>query len=61
MTNTPPLSLPWLAAAQAQQHVTVNEALSLIDALAQPLCGDLMCREAAFHARLSFPRFLAMS
>ncbi|WP_428542644.1 DUF2793 domain-containing protein [Profundibacter sp.] len=35
MTNTPNLSLPYLAAAQAQKHVTVNEALSLIDALAQ--------------------------
>ena len=27
--------MPYLAAAQAQKHVTVNEALSLIDALAQ--------------------------
>ena len=35
MTNTPNLSLPWLAAAQAQKHVTVNEALSLTNALAQ--------------------------
>jgi len=35
MTNTPNLSLPYLAAAQAQKHVTVNEVLSLIDALAQ--------------------------
>ena len=35
MTNTPNLSLPYLTAAQAQKHVTVNEALSLIDALAQ--------------------------
>ncbi|MHA1127328.1 MAG: DUF2793 domain-containing protein [Alphaproteobacteria bacterium] len=35
MTNTPNLSLPYLAAAQAQKHVTVNEALGLIDALTQ--------------------------
>ncbi len=35
MTNTPNLSLPHLAAAQAQKHVTINEALGLIDALAQ--------------------------
>ena len=35
MTNTPNLALPYLAAAQAQKHVTVNEALSLIDALSQ--------------------------
>ena len=35
MTTTPNLSLPYLAAAQAQKHVTLNEALSLIDALAQ--------------------------
>ncbi len=30
---TPHLSLPYLAAAQAQKHVTVNEALALLDAL----------------------------
>ena len=35
MTNTPNLALPYLAAAQAQKHVTVNDALSLIDAMAQ--------------------------
>jgi len=35
MNNTPNLALPYLAAAQAQKHVTVNEALGLIDALAQ--------------------------
>jgi len=35
MTNTPNLALPYLAAAQAQKHVTVNEALGLIDALTQ--------------------------
>ncbi len=35
MTETPVLSLPLLAAAQAQKHVTVNEALSRIDGLAQ--------------------------
>jgi len=32
---TPRLSLPYLAAGQAQKHVTVNEALGLLDALVQ--------------------------
>jgi len=35
MTETPVLSLPLLAPSQAQKHVTVNEALSRIDGLAQ--------------------------
>ncbi len=35
MTNTPLLALPLLAAAQAQKHVTMNEALFLVDALTQ--------------------------
>ncbi|MCC5977064.1 MAG: DUF2793 domain-containing protein [Salinarimonas sp.] len=35
MSLTPHLALPLLAAAQAQKHVTHNEALLLIDALAQ--------------------------
>jgi hypothetical protein len=34
MSETPNLSLPLVAAAQAQKHVTVNEALLLLDALA---------------------------
>ena len=33
MTVTPHLALPLLAAAQAQKHVTHNEALALVDAL----------------------------
>lgn len=33
MTDTPRMSLPLLAPAQAQKHVTVNEALLRIDAL----------------------------
>jgi Protein of unknown function (DUF2793) len=33
--TTPNLSLPLLAAAQAQKHVTVNEALSRLDGLVQ--------------------------
>ncbi|MBM6592366.1 DUF2793 domain-containing protein [Microvirga pudoricolor] len=33
MTNTPHLDLPLLAAAQAQKHVTHNEALATLDAL----------------------------
>jgi len=35
MTNTPRLALPAIDAAQAQKHVTHNEALSLLDALTQ--------------------------
>src|SRR5207237_9871608 len=35
MTNTPRLALPAIEAAQAQKHVTHNEALTLIDALTQ--------------------------
>lgn len=34
MSDTPRLSLPLLDAAQAQKHVTINEAVSQIDALA---------------------------
>lgn len=33
MTDTPHLGLPFLAAAQAQKHVTHNEALRILDAL----------------------------
>jgi hypothetical protein len=35
MTDTPRLGLPVIEAAQAQKHVTHNEALTLLDALAQ--------------------------
>ncbi|MBY6199851.1 DUF2793 domain-containing protein [Maritalea mobilis] len=35
MTDTPNLSLPMLAPAQAQKHVTVNEALGRLDGLTQ--------------------------
>ncbi|ABD54564.1 DUF2793 domain-containing protein [Jannaschia sp. CCS1] len=35
MTDTPELGLPLLAPAQAQKHVTVNEALVRLDGLAQ--------------------------
>lgn len=35
MTDTPRLSLPAIEAAQAQKHVTHNEALVLLDALTQ--------------------------
>lgn len=35
MTDTPVLSLPLLAPAQSQKHVTVNEALSRLDAMTQ--------------------------
>ncbi len=33
--DSPRLSLPYLAAAQSQKHVTVNEALRILDALVQ--------------------------
>ncbi len=33
MAATPRLSLPYVAAAQSQKHVTVNESLALLDAL----------------------------
>ena len=35
MARTPHLNLPVLASAQAQKHVTVNEALDAVDAVAQ--------------------------
>lgn len=35
MTNSPRLALPYLEAAQAQKHVTLNEGLRLLDALVQ--------------------------
>lgn len=33
MSNSPLLALPYLAASQAQKHITVNEALSILDGL----------------------------
>ena len=38
--TTPNLALPLLAAAQAQKHVTVNEALSRLDGLVQLVVRD---------------------
>ena len=35
MTNSPNLALPYLAAAQAQKHVTVNEAIDHLDGIVQ--------------------------
>jgi len=35
MANTHNLSLPLIAAAQAQKHVTLNEALAILDSVAQ--------------------------
>lgn len=35
MTQSPNLSLPYLESGQAQKHVTLNEALRLLDALVQ--------------------------
>jgi len=35
MSTSPHLQLPYLAAAQAQKHVSVNDALSVLDAIVQ--------------------------
>jgi Protein of unknown function (DUF2793) len=35
MSNSPNLSMPFLAAGQAQKHVTLNEALRILDTLVQ--------------------------
>ena len=40
MDNTPNLQLPYLMAAQAQKHVTHNEALRALDAIVQLLVLD---------------------
>lgn len=40
MSTTRNLALPLIAAAQAQKHVTHNEALTLLDALVQIACLD---------------------
>jgi hypothetical protein len=40
MDNTPNLQLPYLIAAQAQKHVTHNEALRALDAIVQLLVLD---------------------
>jgi hypothetical protein len=40
MTTTPNLSLPYLAAGQAQKHVTHNEALRMLDALVMLTAAD---------------------
>ena len=36
MTHTTKISLPYLQAAQAQKHVTLNESLSILDVVVQP-------------------------
>lgn len=41
MTDTPRMLLPLLAPAQAQKHVTVNEALVRIDALTHLVLGSI--------------------
>lgn len=52
MSDTPHLSLPLLAAAQAQKHVTMNEALHRLDALAAPVAqsADLVAPPEAAGA-----------
>ena len=41
MPSTANLSLPFLEAGQAQKHVTLNEALRLLDAIVQLAVGDV--------------------
>src|SRR3712207_624518 len=57
MTTTPHLALPLLAAAQAQKHVTHNEALASLDALVQ-LAVKERNRTAAPGAPTEGDRFL---
>lgn len=45
MSETPHLALPYLAAAQAQKHVTHNEALSRLDAIVQLAVHDATLAE----------------
>ncbi len=40
MEETPNLQLPYLVVAQAQKHVTYNEALRILDAVIQPSIED---------------------
>lgn len=40
MSETPALGLPLLAAEQAQKHVTMNEALGVLDAIVQLAAKD---------------------
>lgn len=39
--NTTILSLPLIQAAQAQKHITHNEAIRILDAIVQPVVADL--------------------
>ncbi|MEE1611213.1 DUF2793 domain-containing protein [Microvirga sp. CF3016] len=57
MSSTPHLALPLLAAAQAQKHVTHNEALASLDALVQ-LAVKERNRSAAPAAPAEGDRFL---
>lgn len=41
MSQTPNLSLPYIAAAQAQKHVTHNDAIRALDAIVQLAVLDL--------------------
>ena len=49
MSDTPQLGLPQIEAAQAQKHVTHNEALAMLDALVQlsALARDMLAPPAA--------------
>jgi len=51
--QTPRLGLPWLMPAQAQKHVTVNEALRRLDALVQPCVRSRQIRQQPAVADVS--------
>lgn len=50
MSETPNLSLPLLASSQAQKHVTMNEALMRLDALAAPSAKSASLTEPPLNA-----------
>ena len=52
MVKTANLELPLVQAAQAQKHVTVNEALALLDAAAQLRLASINCFKTNFLLRL---------
>ncbi len=51
MSQTPNLALPYIQAAQAQKHVTHNEAIRALDAIVQLGVLDRRSRGAARFAR----------
>jgi len=45
MSDSPNLGLPFIEAAQAQKHVTHNEALALLDAFVQTTVASMSATE----------------